>query len=102
MKQAYMAHPVIEGYECLAEVLAGALDQAQSGKGAQRHGSGLPFDEQPMQKLIDLYGVGFSLGQAGKKMQESQRMDTDAAIRELYGAIVYIAGTIIAIERKSP
>ena len=86
----------VEGYEQLAAVLQDAYDQAAKGKGALRHGTGKPFHEQPMQDLIRLYGPGFALGQAGKKMQESQRMDRDAAERELLGAIVYIAGAIIA------
>lgn len=86
----------VEGYEQLAAVLQDAYDQAAKGKGAARHGTSKPFHEQPMQDLIRLYGPGFALGQAGKKMQESQRMDRDAAERELLGAIVYIAGAIIA------
>lgn len=100
MMQVEIESRVVDGYQSLHAVLMCALEQAQSGKGAQRHGSGLAFDNQPMQKLIDLYGVGFALGQAGKKMQESQRMEKDPAIRELLGAIVYIAGAIINIESK--
>ena len=38
-----------------------------------------------MQKLIELYGIGFGLGQAGKKMQEAQRMEVEPAVRELLG-----------------
>lgn len=99
------AHPntehgvaVVPGYEELLNVLVRALDQAQLGKGNERHADGKPFTEQPMQQLIALYGQGFALGQAGKKMQESQRMERVAAVRELLGAIVYIAGSIIALE----
>ena len=87
-------------YRSLRDVLDRAYEQASSGKGAVRHGQDKPFDEQPMQKLIDLYGVGFALGQAGKKSQESMRLDNDAAIRELLGAINYIAGAIIHMEKK--
>lgn len=86
-------------YESLAKVLRRAYNQAARGKGAQRHGQGQPFDQQPMQQLIALYGVGFALGQAGKKAQESQRMDKDAAVRELLGAINYLAGAVIALEK---
>ena len=89
---------VVHGYEDLHQVLVRALDQAQQGKGKERHADGKPFSEQPMQQLIALYGRGFALGQAGKKMQESQRMEPDAAVRELLGAIVYIAGSIISLE----
>lgn len=87
------------GYDSLYAVLREAFDQASKGKGSERHAQGQPFDQQPMQKLIELYGLGFALGQAGKKMQESQRMDRDAAKRELLGAINYIAGAIIHLEK---
>lgn len=90
----------VSGYECLAAVLADAYDQAAIGKGAQRHADGTAFDEQPMQQLIDLYGPGFALGQAAKKAQESQRMKPDAARRELLGAIVYLAGAIVSLDKK--
>ncbi len=39
-----------------------------------------PGYEQAAQDLIKLYGVGFALGQAGKKAQESQRMTTPSAV----------------------
>jgi hypothetical protein len=86
------------GYAMLYNVLSRAYQQAAVGKGAERHGNGKAFEDQPMQDLIRLYGPGFALGQAAKKAQESQRMDKDAAVRELLGSIVYIAGTIIALE----
>lgn len=89
----------VPGYESLIEVLLRAYDQAAVGKGAARHAQDKPFDEQPMQKLIDLYGPGFALGQAGKKMQEAMRLEHDAAIRELLGAINYIAGAVINMEK---
>lgn len=40
-------------------------------------------------------GLGFPLGQAMKKIQECQRMDPDAAKRELLGAINYLAAAIL-------
>ena len=86
------------GYDRLASVLLSAFNQAAHGKGSQRHAQGQPFDEQPMQTLIQLYGVGFALGQAAKKAQESQRMNPDAAIAELLGAINYLAGAVIHIQ----
>lgn len=88
------------GYEALAAVLAQALDQAQNGKGNQRHAQGEPFDQQPMQKIISLYGVGFALGQAAKKTQEAQRLPYEHARAELLGAINYIAGAVIALDRQ--
>jgi hypothetical protein len=88
------------GYESLGAVLRMAHDQAAFGKGKYRHAQGEPFDKQPMQKLADLYGTGFTLGQAAKKMQEAQRLPHDRAVAELLGAINYIAGTIIAMDRR--
>lgn len=90
----------VDGYQSLSEVLARAFAQASSGKGAERHGQGQPFDEQPMQSLIKLYGVGFALGQAAKKSQEAMRLPTtERQVAELLGAINYLAGAVIAIER---
>jgi hypothetical protein len=93
-------HHVKLNYESLALVLDRAYHQASDGKGSERHGQDLPFTEQPMQLIQDLVGEGFALGQAMKKMQESQRLPHDAAIRELLGAINYIAGAIIHKERN--
>lgn len=93
--------PTPANYLRLQAVLDNAFNQAAFGKGAERHAQSKPFEEQPMQKLIELYGTGFALGQAGKKMQESQRMDVEAAVRELLGAINYIAGVVIHLEKSN-
>lgn len=89
------------GYEDLAEVLDAALMQAASGKGAERHAGGHPFAIQPMQEITRMVGIGFPLGQAMKKSQEAGTMasrgQTDAARRELLGAINYLAGAVLAI-----
>lgn len=97
MQSQAMAEP---GYETLAAVLLDAYQQAAIGKGAQRHADGKPFDQQPMQQLIELYGIGFALGQAGKKSQEAMRLEYPAARRELLGGIVYLAGAILALDAK--
>lgn len=89
-----------EGYERLADVLHRAFEQASAGKGKERHAKDLPFHEQPMQKICELYGVGFALGQAAKKAQESQRLPHDRAVAELLGAINYIAGAVIFLEKN--
>lgn len=89
----------VKGYESLANVLERAFDQAATGKGSERHAQDLPFEQQPMQKLIDLYGPGFALGQAAKKAQESQRLPAGRDVAELLGAINYLAGAVIALER---
>lgn len=91
------------GYESLADVLARAYEQAAAGKGAQRHACNRPFTQQPMQTISSLLGSKDGLlYQAMKKIQESQRMDQDAAIRELLGAINYIAGAVIWMEAERP
>ena len=91
----------VPGYDNLADVLDRAYAQAASGKGKDRHADGKPFDRQPMQMIQDLVGEGFALGQAIKKCQESTRMEPEAAVRELLGAIVYIAGAIIHKENEN-
>jgi hypothetical protein len=97
------AAPIALGYESLADVLRRAYEQAAVGKGKERHANDLPFDRQPMQQIADRRGIGFLLGQADKKSEEAQGMldrgQVDAAIRELLGSIVYIAGAVIWIER---
>lgn len=90
-----------KGYEKLGEVLEEAFSQAAHGKGKERHAIDLPFHEQPMQQLCDQFGVGFALGQAAKKMQESQRLPYGRDRAELLGAIVYCAGAIIALDRQA-
>lgn len=90
------------GYYSLAAVLARAFDQASKGKGNERHANALPFDQQPMQATAGKFGVGFLLGQATKKAEESQGMPTDRAVAELLGAINYIAGAVIYLERVRP
>lgn len=91
----------VAGYERLGRVLLAAYDQAARGKGANRHGKELPFDKQPMQNLLDLNGLGFGTGQAAKKAQEALRLDRDAATKELLGAINYLAGCVIKLERDA-
>lgn len=88
------------GYDSLADVLQRAFQQASAGKGRERHATELPFDQQPMQTLASLYGVGFLLGQAAKKAQESQRLPSGRDVAELLGAINYLAGAVIHLERS--
>lgn len=88
----------MKGYEKLDDVLARAFKQASEGKGKERHANDLPFHEQPMQQVNRMVGVGFSHGQAIKKILESQNMSPEKAVHELLGAICYIAGGIITIE----
>lgn len=82
-------------YSDLFEVLRDALEEAQEGKGEERHGNGLSFTGQPALTITRAVGLGFPLGQAMKKIQECQRMDPDAAKRELLGAINYLAAAVL-------
>lgn len=93
---------VPEGYEKLAEVLDSALAQSAFGKGKERHANSKPFHEQDIIDIAMKVGTGFPKGQAIKKIVESTKLrqlkGVDAEIHELVGAIVYIAGTIVALE----
>lgn len=85
-------------YATLRNVLDRAYEQAATGKGNERHGNMLNFERQPMQDVTKLVGLGFPLGQAIKKAQEATRLETDAAVKELLGAINYLAGAVIWLE----
>lgn len=90
------------GYEALLEVLLDALDQAQYGKGKERHATDdVPFHRQPICAIGRMVGPGYNLGQAMKKCQEAMRMPTDRAKAELYGAINYIAAAILLLEERN-
>ena len=79
----------------LRHVLNLAYAQAMTGKGKERHGDDKPFNEQVSSVITKEEGLGYPLGQAKKKMDECRRMPKDAAIRELLGAINYLAIAII-------
>jgi uncharacterized coiled-coil protein SlyX len=96
--------PVVSGYEPLAGVLREALDQAQAGKGKERHANGKHFLEQPIMAIGRMVGVGYQTGQSMKKQQEAVGMlargEPDRAIAELLGAINYAAAAILAIQEQ--
>ena len=84
------------GFEQLAGVFDAALAQAQSGKGAERHGrDGTPFCEQDIFVIARAHGVGFLTGQAEKKIRESAGLPVDRARAEVLGALVYLAAAIL-------
>lgn len=87
-------------YQSLLNVLEEALSQASCGKGKDRHADNQPFEEQPI-IWIEKHFHSYQLGQAVKKIHESQRLDTDAAIRELLGSINYLAAKIITLKAKN-
>jgi hypothetical protein len=92
---------VVDHYAQLRRVLEQALDQARSGKGAERHARGQPFERQPMMEISRMIGgPAGCLYQVMKKTQEASRMDTDAAKREILGAINYLAGAYLLLEER--
>ena len=91
-----------DDYQVLAAVLKDALDQAQSGKGKERHAKGRErFEDQQIMEIPrrqgNISGLGF---QVHKKAYEAEGMfargEYAAAMRELYGVINY-AGAMVAL-----
>lgn len=89
------------GYERLAGVYGRAFQQAAHGKGHERHANGEPFHEQVMQTGAQRFGTGSLLFQAFKKSEESQRLPHERAVAELLGAMNYLAGAVIDLERRN-
>lgn len=92
------------GYDGLFNVLTEALDQAQAGKGDERHNpSGdIPFERQRMQTISELIGSPDGMAyQACKKVTEGVGLPTvDRQVFELLGAINYLAGMIIFLRHR--
>lgn len=86
------------GYEDLRAILDEAYAQSAEGKGRERHANSRPWDQQPILQITRAVGLGFPTGQAIKKIEEAvgmvNRGQSDAAARELLGAIVYAAAAI--------
>lgn len=87
------------GYDMLASVLCRAFAQAASGKGAERHSSGEPFEQQPICSINRVLGsIDGALYQVSKKGHEARRLPRDRAVAELLGAINYLAACVILVE----
>lgn len=91
---------VKKNYARLQAVLDAAYQQASAGKGAVRHANGLPFEEQRMISISRLLkserGMAY---QVCKKVAEGLDLPThDARVKELLGAINYIAGIVVYLE----
>lgn len=94
--------PVTPGFEVLAAVLDEALQQAQAGKGVERHSRpGEAYQDQQIVQLGEWMGQStvFAIGQACKKALESTRLEPDRARAELLGAINYLAAAVIVLDR---
>lgn len=88
-----------DGYSELEQVLIRAYKQAAFGKGKERHANDKPFVDQPILAITRMVGDGYPLGQAMKKSQEAARLPTiEMKVKELLGAINYLAATIIYYE----
>lgn len=103
-RESEMKNKEVTGYEKLQEVLKRAYDQAANGKGKERHSSNntIPFQEQRMQTISNLIkspkGMEY---QVVKKITEGLEMEeTERTTKELLGAINYIAGIIIFLEKQ--
>lgn len=83
-------------YQQLHEVLTSAYNQAAFGKGKERHADDEPFERQGICRRAQMF-PGSALAQAHKKIEESTRLDGEAKVRELLGAINYIAAEIVAM-----
>lgn len=92
----------VRGYEELRDVLERAYNQSARGKGVNRHGKGKSFIEQPIIRNAEKFGVGGPLYQASKKIEEAPGLEgVEAQVHELLGAIIYVAGAIIHLEKKN-
>jgi len=95
-----------EDYAKLKTVLDAAYQQSAGGKGKERHAGGKPFDRQPILEIGRMVGPGFAIGQVMKKAQEAftmaSRSDTEPAMRELLGVIVYAAAAVVLINESNP
>jgi hypothetical protein len=91
-------------YRLLASVLNDALNQAQNGKGKERHACGEPFEQQEICLNTRAVGFGYPLGQARKKAREAKRLletrGKDAAMAECLGAINYLAAAVIVMDES--
>lgn len=91
---------VNEGYECLVDVLQKSLNQAQAGKGIQRHVSAhTNFENQKIMQGARACGLGGMSYQVYKKATEAQRQaeegDYNGAYSNLKGVIVYAAAQFL-------
>ena len=96
-EESDMSFKIPVGYEALGLVLSKAIDQAAHGKGKERHANGEPFEQQKICRISRAVGVGFAVGQAMKKAEEALRLEKSAGLRELLGAINYLAAAYIVI-----
>ena len=94
--------PCNDGYGSLYSILVDALDQAQNGKGSERHAfDGEPFESQQI-CILNKWCASGAIFQSCKKAIESARLPADKARHELLGAINYLAAEIIRRQNDGP
>jgi len=82
--------------EHFESILKAVSAQVFDGKGKERHGLDIPFEEQPWKHILDNVGDGFSTGQALKKIFELKSLTNSASYkREVLGAIAYLAMSLM-------
>ena len=85
-------------YISLGLVMQSALEQASKGKGRERHASeGEAYEGQIICEVARRVGLGYPLGQAVKKIYESQRIGGEKGVAELLGALNYVAAAVIVM-----
>ena len=94
-------------YHALFVILMEALDQAENGKGKERHADDKPFLQQPICEGGRAFGVGCLNYQAWKKTREAMKLalmeNGPARYRtEILGAIVYNAAALIIVDETNP
>ena len=89
-------------YGKLYDVLKDVYDRVSEGKGRSRHSiEGVPIERQGTIVRRNMFGPGVTLGQAAKKIEESQRhsvLDETQTRNELLDAMGYLALEIIAMD----
>lgn len=105
MRPLAQAGQISAHYAPLHEVLSQAYHQAAGGKGHERHATDDPFDQQPIMvitRLLDDHPCAALGYQTIKKTVEAGRLHRikgpDAAVRELYGAINYLAAMVLRVQ----
>lgn len=102
-----MQHATKETHASLERVFALAVAQSRDGKGADRHGNGKPFEDQPIVRDIAELGSNHgAIAQVRKKALESTRLAAtgrkDMAMAELLGAMVYAGAAYLILEAECP
>jgi len=87
-------------YDSLMEIFKQAVLQASEGKGKERHVFNNESFEEQIMFIIARWGLSFPAGQAVKKIVEANRLQGEAKIRELLGALNYCAGEILLVKEK--